>query len=416
MMRLAAAVLLPGVALAQNDLTTVTLCQTGDDACTPPDMTVLAGTVKIFKVDIATQSDQADGPGDCPARCENNGIIYCQGVCPPAPEELDRCSCVDGWQMGFDVNDTLAGLTDGPGGELSALSFAVSRKDLGRITVNSSDLYALYDTGDWEITSKERNNAHEVNVGRKGHKQADLDMVELCRAAWSGSTRATRADAECNCADCGTACGLRGSRRSTPCDNSPCAGHFSDGTAVASTRCAEAQVGGSVGHCEDPDDMCDDKFMMQPNCTAYAMSEGLPPDTSSLGYCCGMKPRRFEEAISAERLFFPTGWAPSDEWTDDYCEVDDRTAANYGYEKVLRLPERMEYYKCLGTEMTAPGSEFYLYVVNTHTADIELPPITWSKGLLSAAQVADCATPVVSGAAQAAPVSVLAALFVALWN
>ena len=217
------------------------------------------------------------------------------------------------------------------------------------------------------ITSKMRNNAHEVNVGRKGHKQADLVMVELCRAAWSGSTRATRADAECNCADCGTACGLRGSRRSTPCDDSPCAGHFSDGTAVASTRCAEAQVGGHVGPCEDPDDMCDDKFMMQPNCTAYAMSEGLPPDTSSLGYCCGMKPRRFEEAIfeeaifeetifeetdrgerlyfpdRGERLFFPTGWAPSDEWTDDYCEVDDRTArlAHPGLHRLVRRRRRV---------------------------------------------------------------------------
>lgn len=416
MMRLAAAAFLPAVALAQS-LTTVTLCQTDDAACTLPsgtDMTVPTGTVKVFKVDIATS--QSDGPGDCPATCEKDGIVYCQGVCPPAPEELDRCSCVDGWQMGFDVSDIQAGLTDGPGGQISGLAFAVSRKDPTTVAVTAADAYALYDTGAWEITSKEFNNAHEVNVGRKGHKQADVDLVELCRTVWDGATTATRADAECNCADCETACGLRGSRRSTPCDDSPCSGHFSDGSSVAASRCASATLGGSVGHCEDPNDMCDDKFTMQPNCTAYAMSDGLPPDTSSLGYCCGMKPRSFTDAVGAERLYFPTGWAQSDEWTDEYCELD-RNAENYGYEKVLRLPKRMEYSTCSGTDMTegSAASEFYLYVVNTHTADIQLPAITWSKGPISDAQVAKCAEPVVGGAAQAAPVAVLAALLAALW-
>ena len=127
-----------------------------------------------------------------------------------------------------------------------------------------------------------------------------------------------------------------------------------------------------------------------------------------------MRPQKFADAIGAKRLFFPTGWAQSDEWTDDYCEVDDRTAANYGYEKVLRLPERMEYHECQGTDMTDGGSEFYLYVVNTHTADVILPAITWSKGTISPKQVADCAAPVVGGAAQAAPVALLSALFVAL--
>ena len=115
MMRLAAVAVLPGLALAQTDLTPVTLCQTGDDACTPPDMTVLSGTVKVFKVDIAAQHRA----GELFATCEKDGIVYRQGVCPPAPEELDRCSCVDGWQMGFDVNDTQAELSDGPGGEMS---------------------------------------------------------------------------------------------------------------------------------------------------------------------------------------------------------------------------------------------------------------------------------------------------------
>ena len=368
MMRFAAVALLPAVVLAQVEAT-VTLCKTGDTACTPPsgaDMTVPAGAVKVFMVDIATpDSEQPDGPGGCPAVCANNGIMYCQGECPAAPStELDRCSCVDGWQMGFDVSDTLAGLSDGPTGEISHLTFAISRKDPESVTVSPAAVYAEYDTGSWAVTSKEYNNAHEVNVGRKGHKQAEIDLVELCRAAWDGATTATRADAECNCADCGVACGLKGSRRSTPCDDYSCAAHFSDGQAVASTRCAPAVIGGSVGHCEDPDDMCDDKFMMQPNCTAYAMSEGLPPSAVSLGYCCGMKPQSFEDVIGAERLYFPTGWAESDDWTDDYCELD-RTLPNYGYEKVLRLPERMPYAQCVAADMANRGTLFYLYFLRS---------------------------------------------------
>ena len=56
MMRFAAVALLPAVVLAQVEAT-VTLCKTGDTACTPPsgaDMTVPAGVVGIFMVDIAT--------------------------------------------------------------------------------------------------------------------------------------------------------------------------------------------------------------------------------------------------------------------------------------------------------------------------------------------------------------------------
>lgn len=416
-MRLLASTLLPGIAFAQIDVVEVELCETGNATCVESfedmtDMIVPAGEVKVYKVVIETE--QWDGPSDCPATCENDGIVYCSGTCPAAPPELDRCSCVDGLQMGFDIANTTAGLSDGPTGEISQLSFALSRTDPGGLEVSAAEAYASFVSGAWEVTSKEFNNAHEVNVGRKGHKQAEIDLVELCRTVWMGRTSATKADAECNCADCGTSCGLKGSRRSTPCDDYPCAAHFPNGQAVAQSRCAVAEVGGSVGHCEDSNDMCSDKFMMQPNCTAYAMSDGLPPDTASLGYCCGVKPASFIQSVAAERLYYPTGWADSDDWTDEYCELD-RTKSNYGYEKVLRLPERMEYMRCSAAAMTSAGTDFYLYVVNSHTAPIQLPQITWSKGRISNAQVQDCAAPVVGGAAQAAPVAMLAAMFVALW-
>lgn len=287
------------------------------------------------------------------------------------------------------------------------------------------DRWDDFNSGEWAITSKEFNNAHEINVGRKGHAQREADMVELCGTVWSGSTVATRADAQCNCADCDTACGLVGSRRSTPCDDFGCGENFPNGNAVSASRCSVAVVGGAVGHCQDSDDMCDDKFVMQPNCTAYAMSGGLPPDAATVGYCCGMKPQAFMDPVhgmNVERLYYPTGWAPDNAdatgpaklWTDTYCELD-KSSDRYGYETVYDLPRSMEYMQCQSEAMETATAEnnFYLIVVNTHsTNSITLPPITWSKTPLTALQVRNCAykVPVSNGAAQVAASAVLMAV------
>ena len=74
---------------------------------------------------------------------------------------------------------------------------------------------------------------------------------------------ATRSDAECGCSDCENACGLRGSRKSTPCDDVPCDGTFTlaDGTEVPVARDRCFNVG--VEHCEMAEDMCDDHWVMQ---------------------------------------------------------------------------------------------------------------------------------------------------------
>ena len=435
-----------------------------------------------FKVDVG----ENPAVGDCPAVCDVDGVVACLPTaalpCPATQINADGtiipdtpCTCVDGWKMAFEFADNYVGTGAGMGSsglpalsnaEKSQLTFAISRvyvlfapahaavsftvfsqvhlqsltlpgcflrcsePTVGSATPVSDlcDTWEAFASGEWEITSKEFNNAHEINVGRKGHSQSEADMVELCRTVWEGNTVASRADAECNCADCGTACGLRGARKSTPCDDFSCDAHFDNGNAVAASRCADAAVvGGSVGHCEDPGDMCNDKFVMQPNCTAYAMSGGLPPAGQAAGYCCGMKPRAFTTAMNVERLYFPTGWAPDNAdatgpdqlWTDPYCELD-RSSPRYGYETVYQLPPSMEYADCDTTTMGTEAAEnfFYLIVVNTHGSNsITLPPITWSKTPLTALQVRDCAHDngaAAGGAAQVAASAVLMAVAAAL--
>ena len=74
---------------------------------------------------------------------------------------------------------------------------------------------------------------------------------------------ATRSDAECGCSDCESACGLSGSRKSTPCDDAPCDGTFTlaDGAEVpvARDRCEDVEI----NHCELAEDMCSDHWVMQ---------------------------------------------------------------------------------------------------------------------------------------------------------
>jgi hypothetical protein len=442
MMRFAAAaVLLPAAVLGQGP---VELCKTGDDTCSvdPAAMSIPSQSIKVFKVDIASpEGDGPDGPGDCPATCDDDGVVYCTGTCPAAPPEIQECLCVDGWRMGFDIADRLAdgSLSDGRRGDMSQLAFGISRtapEDVdieggsaydaatATFTDTAGGLFDLFEHGEWKVTPKEFNAAHEINVGRKGHKEVDSNMVELCRTFWNDNEASgTKADAECNCADCNQACGLKGSRRSTPCDDFACAGSFPNGLAVASTRCADAVMGGSVGHCEDPTDMCDDKFQMQPNCTAYAMASGLPDEAQNIGYCCGMKPQSFIDAAGVDRLYFPTavgGGPGGDVWSDPYCDLD-RSSPSYGYETQLALPQRLEYADCSAAQMTAQGTVFYLYVVNSRadsSISLAAANITWSKSTLSPSQVWDCAVPEYSGAAQAAPAAMLAAaaaLLAALW-
>jgi hypothetical protein len=179
----------------------------------------------------------------------------------------------------YDGN-TVAFSIDASADQLSSFAFAVSEKDLTDPQLIAA--YTAYPEGDWTISGKTYENTHIENKGspHKMSGQEEHAMVEFCGVHWDAkedrkTATATFADADCNCGECQTRCGLRGSRLDVPGNDDPFPATF------------------------------------PPNCTQYAGSPTLVAGQDE-DYCCDLYPSGFANAVdpvSPPQVMFATGAA-----------------------------------------------------------------------------------------------------------
>jgi hypothetical protein len=403
--------------------------------------TIGVGEAYVFKADVTglgtRGGDTLRACGTCPA----SGHQLCDINAKACPS---GCHCSTGNKLIFRVGSpkTTKGLVFAVSDTVPASSVAQTAKT------------GFFD-GDWTISGKQFNTEHKHNIG-KGHASETFDMVELCYPAWKkqtsggGSFAAKFADAECGCEDCEDACGLRGSRKATSCDDQSC--YSSEGELSCKDTCI--QQGRSAATCTTAYDrcdggMCNDQYSMQIrcsakcgppddegepslpannfNCTAYAASPLMSKAAMFANYCCDMTPKAFLDAIPGlitgpnkkSGAFFPTGKnSSSGEPFSTRCNTNV-SQPDYGYE-IAFDPAAPSVVNCqLPSGAGSDTGTYYLYVLNTGTSNVTLTDLTWDVKALTPEDGEDCAAvhapPVSSGAGRVSVVLVSLAALVAVW-
>lgn len=362
-------------------------------------LTMAPGSTYAFKVVV----DASEVPTQtaCPAKCPGpsgtpsgtHGVLRCSGPCPTG------CFCVDGNTLTIGVKSA---------GNVSADLVLVT----SNTEPNAADLAGAqdaYNSGTWTISGKKFPIVHKVNVGSKGHMPVQEDLVELCYPAWknsrdaSASLTGTKEDAECGCADCGTQCGLSGSRKATTCDDVACCS-YSSGCDVGLARCIENT---EATHTECDGALCGDQFLgsyakiySSPsvtstpvdasdfNCTAYAASPEMMSNAAAAAYCCDIGPTELEQVLDGS-VFFATGKGPGVNPLDQECD-EDRSSDTFGYETAFddAVPQVVE----CGTGDANLAGPHYVYALNTGSENITLAGLSYSvSSELTAAEASQCA-------------------------
>jgi hypothetical protein len=378
------------------------------------DLVLLPNETYVFQATI-NEAGVPAGP-TCPAECPLSGRVACESTtAAPCPAE---CFCASGSSLNFVVTS--------PVNVSASPSLVMAISETAPAAGSASSATDAYHNGEWTISGKRFNTVHAVNVGMKGHAIEEFNMVELCYPAWvaslpsggGNSLAASKADAECNCADCGSACGLTGSRKSTTCDDVECCS-YSSGCSVGLARCTAG--GGTHHQCDGA--MCGNQLNSQVhnsaltpnfNCTAYAQSPDMMAAAMFASYCCDVTPTAMATAVDAKMdykdtgVFFATGLGPveGDELSQS-CDLDS-ASPTYGYETAFAHPQP-KLTGCQATDIastTTPNPIFYVYVLNTGNESVTLGNIFAKFEPLTTQDTHDCAddaswVPVASGGGRA---------------